>query len=911
MAEILWHTLSVSEAVSSLDSDIKKGISQEEFYSRQERYGKNVLSDKKSLSKLRIFWDQLKSPLIYILIIAGIISLVFREWADAVVIFGAVLLNTAVGFFQENKASEALAALKKIVKIRADVIRGGHEMEVDSEDLVPGDIIVLTSGNKVPADARIIESHNLKINEAPLTGEWEPAVKKENKLPEETPVADRDNMAYMGTAVVDGKGRAVVTSIGSGTQVGKVAFLVRETEEEKTPLQKKLAGFSKLIGIVVVFMAAGILVGGLLKGMEFLEMFMTSVAIAVAAIPEGLPVAMTVILALGMQRILKEKGLVRRLAAAEILGSTSIIATDKTLTLTEGTMTVAKTVTPGIKIEAENNNTWGDVFKRNYNADQALLVKAAAVCSEAFVENPGELYPLWRIRGGPTDRAVLLGGAEVGIKKHELEEVYHKDDEIPFNSENKYIAALISANPKNEVTRKTRASLIRDPILDKTDHILFVSGAPEKIIRISSRILKDEKEEKINKKKSLELTEDLEDLTGQGLRVVGIGYRKMEGKKYKNLEKEIKDLVFVGFIGLRDPLRPKAKEAIGLCKKAGMRPIMLTGDHLLTAKAVGKELGLRTGSKNIINGTELDKMSDEEFQKRVGDFDIFARVEPKHKMRIIEAWQSRNKVVAMTGDGINDAPALKKADIGVALGSGTDVAKEVSDLILLTDDFNIIVSAIEEGRAIIDNIRKVITYLLSGSLTETILIGVSLLLGWPLPLVAVQILWINLIEDGLPGVALAFEAKEDDVLERKPEQHTARLLTTEMKAIIFVISIITDFLLLGLLWWLMSSGREFDHVRSIIFAGLAIDSLFYIFSCKNLRKNIWQYNPFSNKFLVISWTIAVLALIAAFYVPILNVLLKTVPLYFDEWMIVLGLGIVNLALIEAAKYYFIARHQTD
>ncbi len=911
MAEILWHTLSVSEAVSSLGSDIKNGLSQEEFYSRQEKYGKNALPGEKPLSKLRILLDQLKSPLIYILIIAGVISLIFREWADAIVILGAVFLNTAVGFFQENKASRALSALKRIVKIKAAVMREGHEIEVDSEDLVPGDIIILTQGNKVPADARIIESHGLKTNEAPLTGEWEPALKKEEELPGSTPVADRDNMAFMGTTVVNGKGKAVVTSIGLDTEVGKVASMVREAKEEKTPLQKKLAGFSRIVGIIIAILASVIFIGGILKGQEFLEMFMTSIAIAVAAIPEGLPVAMTVILALGMQRILKKKGLVRKLVAAEILGSTSVIATDKTLTLTEGAMVVTKTVTANVKIKAGDDEAWEDVFKRNFDADQILLMKAVAICSEAFVENPEEPYPLWRIRGGPTDRAVLLGGAEVGIRKHELEEVYHKDDEVPFNSENKYIAALISANPKNDVTRKTKTSLIKDPILDKTGHILFVSGAPEKIIGVSSQFLKNGKEKKMDENKSMEMIEELEKLTSQGLRVVGAGYRKMNKKKYANLEEEVADLVFIGFVGLKDPLRPKAREAISLCRKAGMKPIMVTGDHPLTAIAIGKEIGLKTGEKNVISGAELDKLTNEEFQKRVRELEVYARVEPKHKMRIIEAWQKKGNVVAMTGDGINDAPALKKADIGVALGSGTDVAKEVSDLILLTDNFDIIVSAVEEGRAIIDNIRKVITYLLSDSFTETILIGVSLLLGWPLPLTAVQILWINLVEDGLPGVALAFEPKEERILERKPEEHTSRLLTREMKAIIFAVGIMTDLLLLGLLWWLIQEGHELNHMRTIIFAGLGIDSLFYIFSCKNLRKNIWQINPFSNRFLNFSWLVGVLALVGAVYIPALNVLLGTVPLNFNEWMLVLGLGVANLLLIEAAKYYFIARHQTD
>ncbi|MFH1841232.1 MAG: HAD-IC family P-type ATPase [Candidatus Nealsonbacteria bacterium] len=916
MDQISWHNISWEETVKKLNSDIEKGLSNEEVSEKQKRSGKNVLPKEKPLSGLSIFFEQLKSPLIYILIVAGFVALFLKEWADSIVIFGAVFLNTIVGYIQESKAGKALRALRKIVKIEAQVIREENEHKVDSADLVVGDIIILTAGNKVPADGRIIEANNLKINEASLTGEWLPAQKTVGVLSSRTPLADRDNMVYMGSIVEDGKGKVIVTSVGKNTEIGRVANMVEETKEEKTPLQKKLAHFSKIIGMVVVFISLSIFFGGILREKELLEMFMTSIAIAIAAVPEGLPVAMTVILALGMQRILKRKGLIRKLVAAETMGATSVITTDKTLTLTQGKMEVAETITSASKISAQDNLNWEDVFKQNLNQDQLLLIKIASLSNEAFAENPEEPYPLWLMRGRPTDKALLLAGAKIGFKKPELEKAYHKVEEITFNSQNKFIATLIQAKPlyfkENKKSKKdTKISLIRDPLVHGTQQVLFVSGAPEKIIESSSFFQENGKAKKLKENKILELNKELENLTSRGLRVIALGYKKMQKEKTKPLEKEVKELTFVGFVGLQDPLREEAKEAFKICRKAGMRPVIVTGDHLLTAKSVGKELGLRTKKENIIEGKDLDKISDEDLQKRIKDIDIYARVEPRHKLRIVDAWQKKGEVVAMTGDGINDTPALKKADIGVALGSGTDVAKEVSDLVLLTDNFNIIVAAVEEGRVFIDNIRKVITYLISDSFTETILIGTSIILGWPLPLVAVQILWVNLITDGLPGIALAFEPKEKDVLERKPERKEANLLTREMKAIIFVIGILTDFILLGLLWWLLRENNDVQYIRTMIFACLGIDSLFYIFSCKNLRKNIWQINPFSNIFLVIAVLFGFLAFFAAFYLPVLNILLETVPLTGSDWIIVFLLGIINLILIEAAKYHFIVRHQTE
>lgn len=858
----MWHSLSSQEALQKLNSDFRQGLFAEEVKIRQKEFGKNKLPEEKPLSKLRIFLEQFKSPLIYILVIAGIITLLLREYTDCIVIWMAMLVNATVGFIQENKASEALRELKKIVKQEAEVLRHGNLKIINSEELVPGDIIILNPGDKVPADARIIESQGLEVNEMVLTGEWLASEKTTEALSEQTHLIDRDNMVYMGCVVEAGKGKAVVIGTGLQTEIGKVAQIVKETSEEKTPYQKKIRRFSNLIGTVVTLVCLGIFFEGLIKGKEFVEMFVTSVALAVAAIPEGLPIAMTVILALGMQEVLKEKGLIRKLASAETLGSIGIICTDKTATLTEGKMKVNKII--------------GDI---------SFVLRTAVLTSEAFIENPDAPIEQWILRGKPTDRALLEAGIENGFINIRKKMEQDKLSEIPFNSINKFSAGLYK---------------------EPDGKFLYICGAPERIFERSN----------LNDQKKRELEEKLKQLTEKGLRVIATAYRKIE--KSEDINYEIKGLealcynfIFTGFIALSDPIRKGVKQAMQICRQAGIRPIIVTGDHKLTTKAVAEELGFEIKEENILEGMDLDKLSDKEFKEILDRIQIYSRAEPKHKMRIIDAWQERGEVVAMTGDGINDAPALKKADIGIALGSGTAVAKEISDLILLNDSFSIIITAIEQGRMIIDNIRKTIVYLLSGSFAEVILVGVSILIGTPLPITAVQILWVNLIEDGLPGIVLAFEPKEKGIMKQKPRGHEAPLLTKEMKLMILIIGLITNLILLGLFFWLWKQNLDITYIRTMIFACLTIDSLFYVFSCKSLRKNLWHINPFSNKFLVGSTILGIIMLIVVIYTPIFQILLKTVPLGIYDWFIILGLGIIEIILIEAAKHHFIVRHQTE
>ena len=850
-----WHSLPWQESLNFFQSDEKTGLKEEENKIRQKKWGLNLLPEEKPLSGTIIFLKQFKSPLIYILLFAGIITIILKDYIDSAVIFGAVFFNAIIGFFQENKASHALRELKKVVRYKAEVLREGKLKIIDSENVVAGDIIFLNSGDKVPADGRIIECQNLKINEIALTGEWLSANKKAGILPEETPLADRDNMVYMGTIVESGKAKAMVTATANRTEIGRVAQMLKEVKEEKTPLQKKLDHFAKIIGIIVVIICSCIFMQGIITGEKFLDIFIVSVALAVAAIPEGLPVSLTIVLTIGMNRILKRKGLVKNLLAAETLGSTSIICTDKTATLTEGKMKAGEII-----------------------GDKYLALKAAFLTSAAFIENPEEEKEKWIIRGRPTDRALLEAAVDFGIKEKK-EPAMKKIAEVLFNSTNKFALSLYEEG-------KTKT--------------LYACGAPERIIDICN--LKKEEKEKLNEK--------LEALAQKGFRVVASAKKDIFNLKNK-LEAEADGMFFCGLITLQDPVRKEVKEVIRICREAGMRPIIVTGDHKLTAKSVAEELGFKIKEENILEGKDLDKLSGKEFDDILPKIKIYARVEPKHKIRIVSAWQDRGEVVAMTGDGINDAPALKKADIGVALGSGTDVAKEISDLILLSDSFDIIVVAVEGGRIIIDNIRKTFVYLLSTSISEVILVSATLFLKFPLPLLAVQILWINLIEGTLPAFGLASEPKEKDIMKRKPEGKNIPILIRESKILIFIIGLISSSLVISLFFYLFFKDHDIDYIRTMIFACLTLESFFYIFSCRSLRKNIWKINFFSNKNLFKAWFFALIMLFLAIYFPPIQVLLRTVPLGIKDWLLFLGFGILGLILIESAKWFFIVRKKAN
>lgn len=885
-----WHNLSAEKTFKELNTQ-HDGLTDKDVQERLKKIGPNKLPEEKSISRIKLLLRQLASPLIYILIIAGLITFLLKEYTDAVVIFTAVVLNATIGYAQERKASNSLQALKMVLIFRAIVLRGGEEKEIDQEEIVPGDIVILRAGTKVSADARVFESHNLSVNEAVLTGEWIASEKQIGIVDKDKILADMNNMVYMGTIIESGWGKAIVVETGIKTEMGKIAQMLQAPKAKKTPYQKKLSYFSKIIGLVIVIISFIIFITGVLAGRAFTEMFTVAVAVAVAAIPEGLPVAMTVILAIGMQHVLKRKGLVRKLSSAETLGSASIILTDKTGTLTEAKMQVAGIYT-GTKELLNDGHKFNAQIDANSEESHILALKIAVMGTEAFIENIDKPMEKWIARGRATEKALLMAGVQAGLSKKSLEKKQPLIDKIVFDSTLKYSANL----------RK----------LSGDKNVIYVVGSPDKLLDMSSYLHLDGLVKRLSSSDFKKLKDKYEVLTGQGLRVLAAAYREVsEKEKYKKLDELCRNLTFVGFFALHDPIRQGVKETIDICRQAGMRPIIVTGDHKLTAKAVAEKLGFEVTDKNILEGGELAKMSDEEFSKKFKNIQIYARIEPAQKLRIVQAWQEQGHIVAMTGDGINDAPALREADIGVAVESGTDVAKETSDLVLLTDNFSIIIAAVEEGRAIIDNIRKVITYLLSDSFTEVILIGGSLLLGLPLPVFAAQILWVNLIEDGPMSISLAFEKKEKDIMRQKPQAYNLSLLNSEIKTLIFIIGLITDIFLFLLFYWLLEkSGYSMPHIRSIIFAGLTVDSLFYIFSCKSLRRNIWEINPFSNKFLIYSWFFGVVMLLAALYLPFLQIILKTVPLNIFDWSLIMALGALNFFLIEITKWWFITKHKT-
>jgi len=811
------------------------GITSNEARKRLEEIGPNELVKRRQLSEIRLFASQFKSPLVYILVLAGLVTLFLSEFTDTVVIFAAVFLNTILGFWQERRAQRALVALRSLLAPKAKVIRDGKQQEIEAIKLVPGDLVVLTIGARVPADGVLIEATDLSVNEAILTGESMPV---EKRATDSLDRAEKENQAFMGTTIVTGIAKMLVTQTGMATAMGRIGERVEEVEEERTPLQIQLDKLAKIIALLVGIIAIIIFLFGKFLGYEPIEMFTISVALAVAAIPEGLVVTLTVILALGMQRILKRKAIIRKLLAAETLGSVSVICADKTGTLTEGKLRVIK-----------------DDFD-----EQDLGIKAAILCND--MRDPLE--------------AAMWDWAEQKIKEQKLkvkniQEQYPRLDEIPFSPKYKYIATL---HPS----------------------LLLISGAPE-VILSKSGLIKTELQ--VWQKK-------LDEYGRKGYRLVGFGYRRVKKGKKKIKEEDLKNIQWLGILIYKDPVREGVEKALNECQKAGIKVKVITGDYPPTALSVLEQLDLKIDSQTqVMTGEELEKTSDSELREKVKDVVLFARTTPEQKLKIVQALKDNHEVVAMTGDGVNDAPALKQADIGIVVGEASDVARGTADMVLLDSQFSTIVQAIEEGRNIFENIKKVTLYLLSCSFTEIILIGGSLLFRLPLPLAAGQILWINLVQDSLPAMALAFEPKEEGLMKERPRKKEAALLDPQMKILIFVIGIITDLFLLGLVIAASKGRLSFRFSQTMIFASLGIISSFTIFACRSLRKPIFKYNFLSNKFLVGSVLLGFFLLGLAVYFPPLQFLLKTHSLGVREWLFLFGIGLFNLLAIELTKWVFI------
>jgi len=866
-----WYQLEFDDVLNRLNSS-KKGLTEEEAEKRLKEQGPNRLPREKRFRLGLFLLSQLKSPLIYILIIGGSISIAIEHNLDAIIIFAAVAVNIGIGFYQEYSSGKTLEKLTQIVKVIARVQRNGDVREIDSEKLVIGDIIHIKAGMKVPADARLIYAKNLEANESLLTGESSAVNKNTNSIKEDVVVGDRKNMIFTGSIIEKGEGIGIVVKTSGNTEVGKIAELTKKAEEDQTPLQQRMGHLGKIIAIIVTIASVLIVGVGWYEKIEFTEIFITSIAVAVAAIPEGLPATIAVILAVSSRRILTKKGLVKQLIAAESLGSTSVICSDKTGTLTEGKMSVEKIVS---------------------ESDKKEFYLALALANEALVEKPvsqsGNTPEGPAIKGESTDQAKMQAFLENSdMTYNELMLSMPRLNILPFDPKNKFIASF-----------HKKDSGIR----------VYITGTPEKIIELSESVDKNGEAQKITEEYKKEAELKYEEMAKDGLRMIAAAYVDIQNNENEVLEynekemvNSVKNITYLGLAAIKDPIREGVKEIIKEVNDAGIRLDMLTGDHKLTALAIGKELGLPTDQDSIMEGAEMDKISDEDLRTKIREIDIFARVNPEHKLRIVKAWKEVGEVVAVTGDGINDAPALKVADVGVAVGSGTDVTKEAADLILLDDSFLTIVEAIKQGRTAFDNIKKVTVFMLSNSFTEVILILGALLFKIPLPLIAVQILWTNLVEDGLPNFALAFEPPEDDVLKRKPIERNKPILDREASFIAYPLGIMTDIILFSVFFFFLKySHYDISYIRTIIFATLGTDSLFFIFSLKSLDKSIFKMNLFNNRYLLFAIALGFAMMVSAVYLPQLNHVLRTSPLLLQHALLVMGIGITKLFIIEFVK----------
>lgn len=853
----IWHQQSLQDIFQTLSvNDPDVGLSELEAQKRLQRHGLNQLPQEHKRIWWKLWLQQLKNPLVFILLIAAAVTLLVQEWMDAIVIVIVVVLNATIGFWQEFRSANILEHLQKLVVVTAIVIRSGQKLQRPADQLVPGDIVVVSAGMSVPADVRLMQTRDLTTNESVLTGESNPVVKKVAIVVAETSLADRSNMVYMGTAVEQGEGRGIVVATGIATELGQIAALTQAVTEETTPLQEKLSRLSRIITWIIGLCLFVIIILGIIEQRPWLETFILAVAVAVAAIPEGLPAALSVVLSVAGQKIYQTGGLIKNLAAAETLGSTNIICVDKTGTLTEGVMKATEILQA---------------------TDTTIAWQIAALANEAVAEYRNQRF---EIRGESTDKAKLEGFVQQGGNIMRLLEQEPRIVMLPFDAKRKYIASF-------------------HRLKNQSGSRLCVSGAPETILSICHDVSEND---------GTELKKTYEMKARQGFRVIALAQRIMPQQvtsdtSTEDLISHVRDVSFYGFLTLRDPMRAAVKDSIAVVRAAGIRVIMITGDHRLTAQAIGAELGFTINPHSVIEAVDIDQWSDPELLRRVAEIDIYARSEPKHKLRIVTAWRNHNKVVAMTGDGINDAPALKAADIGIALNSGTDVTKAAANLVLLNDSFVTIAEAVEQGRVAFDNIRKVSLLMMEGAFTELLLVLSALIFHIPLPVTAVQILWANLIEDGLPIFSLAFEPPEANVMRRSPIHRSENILTKQTLPFILGIGLVTDIVLVTVFVWLYRfTNMNIEHIRTIIFAALSTDSLVYIFALKSLRQPLYKIPLGNNRFLIGAAGIGLGITMLIIYLPQLNTLLETTPLSLGELGLVLGLVLFNVVLIELAKY---------
>ena len=907
-----WHALSSDEVLGRLGTDIAKGLSQAESEKRLQEFGPNKLAEQEPASAFILFLEQFNNFIVWVLIAASLISGFLREWEDAIAIVSIVILNSVLGFIQESRAQKSLAALKKLSAPTSRVLRDGEYSVIPSEGIVPGDMVMLEAGDYLPADVRLVNVSRFATQEAPLTGESTSVNKTAEKIDQlELSIADRKNMAFMGTSAVSGKANAIVVETGMNTELGKIAGLLQETEEEETPLQKrldefghKLVYFTLAIVVIVFFME-------IWRGGEFFETFLIAASLSVAAIPEGLPAVVTIALALGVNRMVKRHALIRKLHSVETLGSTSVICSDKTGTLTQNEMTVRKVYCDGVEIEVTgvgyapvgtfsvHPSTSSGQRGLSLFTDEAarsrrigtvpgvetnsldMLLKIGVLCNSSYLQNK---EGAWKIVGDPTEGALLTLAGKASIFKEETLKAYRVVAEIPFDTE-----------------RKMMSGVFKGP----EGLIAAVKGAPDIVLNKCSRYLdRGEIKTLTQPIKELILREN-ETLAGQALRVLGMAYRSFPDIP-DNLEPDYieTDMVFAGLAAMIDPPRPEVKLAIEKCKDAGIRTVMITGDHKNTAIAIARELGFYNEDSEAVTGLELDAMPGEELERRIQRISVYARVSAENKLRIVKAWKDAGSTVAMTGDGVNDAPAVKEADIGVAMGiTGTDVTKDASDMVITDDNFASIVAAVEEGRGIYANIKKFIYFLLSCNIGEVLTMFIASLFALPVPLFPIQILWINIVTDGLPALALGVDPVSPTIMKdpvrKRDEEIFSRPVALSLLWQGLLIALVT---LTAFLYVLKVRGEDISYARTVAFSVLVFSQLFHALDCRSEKESIWELGLFTNKFLILAVAASITLQMMLHHFDLTNRIFKTQPLDTIDMILSVGISIMPMMIVEGWKF---------
>ncbi|MCX7880124.1 MAG: HAD-IC family P-type ATPase [Ignavibacteria bacterium] len=896
-----WHSLPCEKVIEYFNTNPTHGLTDKQVVENREKYGVNQLVGKKPKSDLKLLLEQFNNPIIVILIVAAILNAFISDLKDTFVIAVVVVLNTVIGFIQERKASDALKSLKKMAAPQARVIRNGQQKLISTSDVVCGDIIVLESGVRAPADGRLIDTNNLIVDESMLTGESFGIEKKHNvRIPENAPVADRLTMIYGGSIIQKGRGLAVVTAVGQKTEFGRIAEKVSEAEEGASPLQIQIEKFSKGLSIAILTIIAVIFAVGYLRGNEFVIMFLTAVGLAVSAIPEGLPVAVTITLSIGLSQMAKHKAIVKKLSAVETLGSTNIICTDKTGTLTKNEMTVSRYILgdQSYLVTGYGYQNSGEVIRVSdeqpvkFWDNQSLKVATyvSALCSESSIELDNGV---WKITGDPTEAALMIASRKLGFENKDIK----VNVDIPFESEHQLMGVRVQ--------------------IDGTNYVL-VKGAPEKVLQRCKFFLRENGEiEPIDIKM---INSQIDELSKEGLRILALAYTDKIDKEFVEID-DLHNIVFVGFAGIEDAIRPEAVQSVSDCHRAGIKVVMITGDHIKTAQTVAKKVGITTSDKVpfAITGTQLDSLTDSELFDIAPKVDVYARVVPEHKFRIVKQLQANQNIVAMTGDGVNDAPALKQADIGVAMGSGTDVAREAAHMVLLDDNFATIVQAVRRGRIILNNLRHILLYILSTSAGGLLTIAASVFIGFPLPLLPAQLLWVNLVTDGTSTFPLAFEKEHGDVMAFPPRKKNEPLVSIRMiYRILFAAVIMAIGTLLVFFYYLggtfSPTPETLAKARTIAFCTLAMFQIWNVQNSRSLDRSLFFNLPYrkgekldkvtlsENPLLFGVMVLALLLQVFAVQVPFMNVVMNTVPLNIYDWIVVLVTTFSIVIFVEIHKF---------